>query len=439
MRDLTLTVRLSTCWIWRSGMWRSFARWFADLVVENLGDGRDSVVVIDDTQVIKQGTESVGVSRQHCGATGQVENRRVWVMMSMASRHGHAFFDRELYMPEPWVDDLARRAVAAVPADEKFMTKPGLAVSVPGRAMADEVTFGWVACDSGHGRDPGLRRFCHDDALRYVMAVAVDPPLVGAGEPSRCDMVLARTTDDLRERGSRGDGTKGTRTHDWSFHHVHVKDQIPSVGFEHTLLIRRSKEKKVTKKHLAWRRQELRMWRYWLVSPWGRSSAVALIADEAGYRGFEAWAAAGAVHQMLGYSADRQTFFFSFHSGGALRILGLNVSLGCSSVFLLAPMLLFTATLAAYSGKSLIRLGIAATVAAGVFMAVNLLRLVMIAGLMVWWGVQTGFGWGHTLFGSVLTLVGMAAACAAYFLIVSRENPLRMRRDRRSQRSASAP
>ena len=220
-----------------------------DLVVENLGDGRDSVVVIDDTQVIKQGTKSVGVSRQHCGATGQVENCQVWVMMSMASRHGHAFFDRELYIPEPWIDDLARRAVAAVPADKKFMTKPGLAVSMLERAMADEVTFGWVACDSGYGRDPGLRQFCHDNTLRYVMAVAVDLPLVEAGEPSRCDMVLARTTDDLWERRSQGDGTKGTRTYDWSFHHVHVKDQMPSVGFEHTLLIRRSKEKKVTKKH----------------------------------------------------------------------------------------------------------------------------------------------------------------------------------------------
>ena len=220
-----------------------------DLVVENLGDGRDSVVVIDDTQVIKQRTESVGVSRQHCGATGQVENCQVWVMMSMASRHGHAFFDREPCMPEPWIDDPVRRAVAAVPADRGFMTEPGLAVPMPGRATADGVTFGWVAGDSGHGCDPGLRQFCHDNTLRYVMAVAVDPPLVEAGEPSRCDTVPARTTDDLWERGSQGDGTKGTRLYDWSLHHVHAENRMPSVGFEHTPPIRRSKEEEVTKKH----------------------------------------------------------------------------------------------------------------------------------------------------------------------------------------------
>ena len=67
----------------------------------------------------------------------------------------------------------ARRAVAAAPADGGFMRKPELAVSMPERATADEVAFGWVAGDSGHGRDPVLRRFHQDNILRYVMAVAV--------------------------------------------------------------------------------------------------------------------------------------------------------------------------------------------------------------------------------------------------------------------------
>jgi exosortase/archaeosortase family protein len=152
--------------------------------------------------------------------------------------------------------------------------------------------------------------------------------------------------------------------------------------------------------------------------------AAAMVADEAVYRGFESRLAAGAVHQLLGYSAvavtDRQTFFFAFDSGGSRHMLGLDVSLGCSSVFLLAPMLMFTGILAAYSTKPLFGLGVAAAAATAVIVGVNLLRLVMIAALMVWWGVQTGFGWGHTLFGSILTLVGLAAASAVYYLIVAR-------------------
>jgi exosortase/archaeosortase family protein len=175
----------------------------------------------------------------------------------------------------------------------------------------------------------------------------------------------------------------------------------------------------------------------WLFAGLSCGSAAMLIAAQAGYRGFESRLAAGAVHQMLGYSAvavtGRQTFFFAFDAGGTRRMLGLNVSLGCSSVFLLAPMLMLTGILAAYSSKPLHRLGVAATAAAAVFMAVNLLRLVMIAGLMVWWGVQAGFGWGHTLFGSILTLAGMAAASAVYYLVVSRERRTRVGREQRSR------
>lgn len=175
----------------------------------------------------------------------------------------------------------------------------------------------------------------------------------------------------------------------------------------------------------------------WLFAGLMCGSAALLIVAEAAYRGFESRLAAGVVHQLLGYSSvavtDRQTFFFAFQTGGTKHMLGLNVSLGCSSVFLLAPMLMITGIMAAYSARPLVKLGFAAAAAAVVFIAVNLLRLVMIAGLMVWWGVQTGFGWGHTLFGSILTLVGMAAASAVYYLIVSREWRPRVGRDRRSR------
>jgi exosortase/archaeosortase family protein len=175
----------------------------------------------------------------------------------------------------------------------------------------------------------------------------------------------------------------------------------------------------------------------WLAAGLSCVSAVTLIADEAGYRGFEAQLAAAGVRDLLGYSAvaltDRQTFVFAYGSGDARHMLGLTVSLGCSSVFLLAPILMLTGILAAYSSKPLLRLGVAAAAAAAVFLAANLLRLVMIAALMDWWGIQAGFGWGHTLFGSILTLLGMAAASAVYYLLVRQQDRLRPSRDRRSR------
>jgi SRSO17 transposase len=98
------------------------ARWDADVlrdqvrsyVVQGLGGnaGELAALVIDDTQVIKQGNKSVGVAPQHCGLTGQIENCQVLVMMTYATPAGHAFVDRELYLPERWTSDPARLAQA---------------------------------------------------------------------------------------------------------------------------------------------------------------------------------------------------------------------------------------------------------------------------------------------------------------------------------------
>jgi SRSO17 transposase len=117
------------------------------------------------------------------------------------------------------------------------------------RALADPALwFGWLVTDSGYGRDPALRQFCHQRQVPYVMAVPVDLPLVGVrGEALRPDDLLASTRN--WERRSCGDGAKGARSYDWAIHTVSVKDQPAAPGFVHTLLIRRAKRPKTTKGH----------------------------------------------------------------------------------------------------------------------------------------------------------------------------------------------
>lgn len=64
------------------------AVWDADLVrddlrtyiLERLGDP-SAIVVIDETSFRKRGHKSAGVSMQHCGTTGQVENCQVAVFL----------------------------------------------------------------------------------------------------------------------------------------------------------------------------------------------------------------------------------------------------------------------------------------------------------------------------------------------------------------------
>src|ERR1044071_7763668 len=98
------------------------SRWDADAlrdrvradVIEALGD-RDGVLVVDETGFLKKGEHSVGVARQYSGTAGRIENCQIGVFLAYASRFGHAFIDRRLYMPHDRADDRARRLKVGVP------------------------------------------------------------------------------------------------------------------------------------------------------------------------------------------------------------------------------------------------------------------------------------------------------------------------------------
>ncbi|WP_202971024.1 IS701 family transposase [Saccharothrix sp. ALI-22-I] len=212
-----------------------------DYVVAGLGSA-DAAVIADDTQAIKKGDKSVGVAPQHCGLTGQTENCQVMPMLTYATEAGHAFIDRELYLPASWTSDPDRCRTAGVPADREFATKPQLVQQMLARVLAANVVFGWFAADAGYGRDPGLRAFCHDRAVTYVMAVPVDLPLVDARGQALCCKDILRDHVHRWERRSAGAGSKGHRLYDWAMHAVTVKEQPPAAGYGHTLLIRRSKD-----------------------------------------------------------------------------------------------------------------------------------------------------------------------------------------------------
>lgn len=224
--------------------------WIRGYVLAALGDA-GGALVLDDTQAVKKGRKSVGVAPQHCGATGQTENCQCMVMLTYASVHGHAFIDRELYLPECWTADRARCTQAGVPAGRGLVTKPQLGIGMLARALADPaLVFGWAVGDCGYGRDPKLRAFCHRQKVAYVFAVPVDLPLVDVrGAALRPDVVLAATRDADWERRSCGSGSKGQRYWDFAAHAVSVKGQRPAPGYAHTLLIRRALSATVTKAH----------------------------------------------------------------------------------------------------------------------------------------------------------------------------------------------
>src|SRR6202162_155131 len=106
-----------------------------DYALETLADP-DAVLVLDETGFLKQGKASCGVGRQYTGSAGKITNCQIGVFAAYVWRHGHAFLDRALHLPQQWTDDPARMATAHAPDGTAFATKPGLAARMIERTIA---------------------------------------------------------------------------------------------------------------------------------------------------------------------------------------------------------------------------------------------------------------------------------------------------------------
>ncbi len=126
------------------------------------------VLVLDESGFPKRGRHSVGVGPQYCGRTGRVENCQVGVFLSYVTAQGHALIDRELYLPEDWCADPARRQAAHIPEAVRFATKPELGQQMIERAQAAGLPIRWVVADTVYGHSPDLRAFLEDQDLAYA-------------------------------------------------------------------------------------------------------------------------------------------------------------------------------------------------------------------------------------------------------------------------------
>jgi SRSO17 transposase len=188
-------------------------------VVEHLGDPT-AVLVVDETGFLKKGTKSVGVQRQYSGTAGRIENSQIGVFLAYAGTTGHAFLDRELYLPQAWADDAARRAAAGVPADVAFRTKPQLAQTMLERALVAGVPASWVTGDEIYGGDRRLRVWLEERGMAHVLAVKCSEPLWAATARGpaqvKAEDLVAAVPADAWVRLSAGDGAKGPRLYDWT-------------------------------------------------------------------------------------------------------------------------------------------------------------------------------------------------------------------------------
>jgi len=223
----------------------STAHWDADAVrddlvayvLEHMADPA-AILVLDETGFVKKGTKSVGVAPQYCGAVGKIANCQIGVFLAYATTHGPVLLDRELYLPQEWAGNPARRAEAGVPADARCIPKPTLGTQLLERAFARGVAATWVTADSIYGGAYKLRHYLEEREQPFVLAVQSTQRV---GLSAKAEHVVASWPAEAWSRLSAGEGSQGPRWYDWAWMPMSWRDA--PVGMAHWLLARRSLSK----------------------------------------------------------------------------------------------------------------------------------------------------------------------------------------------------
>ncbi|MFJ9371181.1 IS701 family transposase [Nocardia sp. NPDC101769] len=223
-------------------------------VIEHLGEV-DATLVVDETGDIKKGVQTVGVQRQYTGTAGRIENSQVAVYLTYATRAGHAFVDRALYLPKSWTGDPDRCERAGVPADVGFATKPALAKRLIVDALDAGVPAPWVTGDEVYGGDPKLRAALESRGTGYVLAVSCDHRVTTATGRVRADVLAGALPKRAWQPLTAGDGAKGPRVYDWAWIEI-TADDDKAVPGHRWLMIRRNQ-----------RSGELAYYRCWSLVP----------------------------------------------------------------------------------------------------------------------------------------------------------------------------
>jgi SRSO17 transposase len=149
------------------------APWDAERVWRRLRavlPARQGILILDGTSFPKQGTASVGVARQYCGALGKIANCQVAVTAALWTGVQAWCLGARLYLPEEWLTPAAR-ARARIPPTVRFQEKWRLALTLLRQARASGLTVTAVLADAEFGEVTAFRAALHRLALPYAVGI----------------------------------------------------------------------------------------------------------------------------------------------------------------------------------------------------------------------------------------------------------------------------
>jgi SRSO17 transposase len=172
---------------------------------------RQGIVAVDDTSFPKQGHHSVGVQRQYCGALGKIANCQVAVSTVLLDDHLAWPLSFELYLPQAWCADAARRAKARVPDTLRFREKWRIALAHIRQVLKAGFQLTAVVTDADYGARTAFRRGLERLGLRYGIALPSTAALwtPGARRTRTAATIGSALPEAAWQRVTWATGTKG--------------------------------------------------------------------------------------------------------------------------------------------------------------------------------------------------------------------------------------
>jgi SRSO17 transposase len=193
------------------------APWDADAIWKRLRaivPERRGALILDGTSFPKQGTASVGVTRQYCGSLGKVANCQVAVTVALWTGARAWLLGAQLYLPETWLTP-AQRTRARIPPEVTFEPKWQLALTLWRQVRAAQFDITAVVGDAEFGDSATLRRTLYRAQLPYALGVSADLKMV-LGTPVLQPPASPTDTGRPRTRWRLPDGTQPVEARAWA-------------------------------------------------------------------------------------------------------------------------------------------------------------------------------------------------------------------------------
>lgn len=168
------------------------------IVARDHADGQ-AIGVIDEEGQPKKGRHTAGVQHQWCGRTGKVDNCIVSVHLSYVAGDFECLLDSDLFLPQAWAEDQARRREAHIPDEVVFRTKLQIALEQVRRALGNGIRVAMWTFDAFYGRDSAFLDGLEELGQNYVAQVPCD--FTGWLHEPR--VLLRPTPRDMRRGGRR--------------------------------------------------------------------------------------------------------------------------------------------------------------------------------------------------------------------------------------------